>query len=119
MTYLNIEDARFLFGALIQLLPMVLSITLIALFAYRPERGLFKEFAGYIVALVIFVLIVLFIDVLILARLTYDIQGDCGLPVFGIILSMVALGSLFVFVIAYLYKVDKLAGQLQTNKGKK
>jgi len=98
---------------------MVLSITLIALFAYSPERGLFKKFAGYIVALVIFVLIVLFVDMLILIRLTYYMQGDCGVPVFGSILSMIALGSLFVFVIVYLNKVDKLAEKLQTNTGKK
>jgi len=103
---MNIEDARFLFSALIQALPTMISLSLIAIFWLRPERGLFKRFFTHIYVLIFLFYIAIVGDIIILTNLEGFIKSDLTLY-YGLGISCAAIIFLIYFLIMYIFVAKK------------
>jgi len=111
---MNIDDARFLFSALIQMLPMVISVSLLILFAnpiLKEDRIIVllgKKRNSIIIVVIIMVLLFYssFVgDILVLMNLKLLIDTNSILPKAFIFLSGISLIYLILFVLWYLYQL--------------
>lgn len=104
---MNIEDARFLFSALIQALPTVISLSLIAVFALKPERGLFKKCFRKIIFLIAMFYLAIFGDIFMLYDLENLIKTNSAQPIIFLYISGLAIFSLILFLFWYINEVNK------------
>lgn len=116
----NIEDTRFLLSALIQALPTVLSIGLIALFAFpKSRKGNVKNFRTYSRYMSSFFILILIIgiatiqDAIVLANLE-ELQSNSLIINICIILSSAALFLIPIFLVMYLLTINKF--EVEDNK---
>jgi hypothetical protein len=99
---MNIDDTRFLFSALLQVLPTALSIAFVAVISIRKERKKLKKcLLPFILLVVLFLAAILFI-MLTLFDLSnqYSIFSQIIWFTFGI--SYASILFLFVFLVSYL-----------------
>jgi len=108
MSIINIGDAQFLFSALIQVLPTVLSIILLALFALKPERGFFREFRYWIFALIFIFFFSLFFNIIVLIGLSFFNKQFEYIPILAVIFSMMAIAYLLFFLFKYISRINNL-----------
>lgn len=104
---MNIEDARFLFSALIQALPTVISLSLIAVFALKPERGLFRRYFWKIIFLIICFYLSILGDIFVLYDLEKFVNENSWIPVLFLVISIIAIVSLIIFLIWYIADLNK------------
>ena len=111
---MNIDDVRFLLSVLIQTLPTVLSLGLIALFAFpKSRRGNVRNFKTYRLFLVIFLLLALFVtaatiqDVIALANLEENFQNNPEFLDTCILYSSIVLLIIPIFLVMYLLTISK------------
>jgi hypothetical protein len=111
MIPLNIEDLRFLLSALIQILPTILSITLIALFAF-PEltRSVREKFRTCIILSALMILIFFLAitsDITVLMGLEHFFENDKSMVLIAIGTSGLAIIYLYCFMIWIFYQFLK------------
>ena len=109
----NIEDTRFLLSALIQALPTVLSLGLIALFAFPKSRmGKVRNFRIYSKYMSSFFILILIIgvatiqDAIVLANLE-ELQNSSIIINICIVLSSIALFLIPIYLVMYLLTINK------------
>jgi hypothetical protein len=107
MSYINIDDARFLFSALIQALPTMISLSLIAIFWLRPERGYFKQFFNHILWLILLFYIVIIGDIGVLLTLDWWIKNNDLGPLAFLAISCFSIIYLIYFLLKYVSEVYK------------
>ena len=110
----NIEDLRFLLSALIQMLPTILSITLITLFAFpefykniKKDTQFFKKIINYSITMVIIFVIAIFLDIIALLQLDYLYSNILNIVFIAIIYSMFSILYLFYVLSRVLKKILK------------
>ncbi len=102
-----IEDARYLFSALIQALPTVISLSLIAIFALKPERGFFRKCIWRIGVLISLFFFAILGDMYVLYDLDNLIKNNSWPLFVFLIISTIAIVALIVFLLWYIYLVNK------------
>lgn len=103
---MNIEDARFLFSALIQALPTIISLSLIAVFALKIERGFFKRFYKHIIFIILLFYIAILGDIVILNNLQNFIENNSFSPYIFLGISCFAIIYLIYFLFLYIHEVN-------------
>jgi len=118
---MNIEDTRFLLSALIQALPTALSLGLIAFFAFPKSRKRnVKNFRIYSKYMASFFILILFVgvatiqDAIVLANLENYLQNNSVIIQACIIFSSVALFLIPIFLVMYLFAINKF--EVEDNK---
>ena len=108
---MNIEDIRFLLSALLQALPTVLSLGLIALFAFPKtrkgikNRKMYAIFMFVLIMLSVFILVTTCRDAITLMNLEYLLQNNPSQIESNINYSIVSLALMPLFLIFYLITV--------------
>jgi predicted neutral ceramidase superfamily lipid hydrolase len=105
---MEIEDVRFLLSALIQALPAIISLSLIAVFALKPERGIIKDNYKNLLFLVLIFYIAIIFCVLSLYKLTEYIEQQSYILNFSIIISVVAIVYLTLFLLKIITTYKRL-----------
>jgi len=104
---MNIEDARFLFSALIQALPTIISLSLIAVFALKPEKGLFKKCFKKTLLLISIFYIAIVGDIIILYNLENFIENNNLIINSFMLISCFAIIYLIYFLYWYIIEIKK------------
>ena len=117
----NIEDARFLLSALIQALPTVLSLGLIALFAFPKSRKknskslrIYSKYMASFFILILFVGVATIQNAIVLANLENYLKDDAIILQVCIMLSSIVLFLVPAFLILYLLRISKF--EVEDNK---
>ncbi|MBD3230459.1 MAG: hypothetical protein GF329_19925 [Candidatus Lokiarchaeota archaeon] len=115
---MNIEDIRFLLSVLIQTLPTVLSLGLIALFAFpKSRKGNVRNLKIYYLFVFLFLILAVLVtgatiqDVIALSRLEEIFQNDPAFLENCILLSSIALFLIPIFLIMYLLTISRFESE--------
>jgi len=103
----DIYDIQFLLSALIQVLPTILSISLLGFTALSPERGYYKRFSKPIFIIILIVLYSLLMDIIVLSSLKEFLENNSFLVSFSLVLSLISIGILFSFIGYFIREVSK------------
>lgn len=100
---MNIDDIRFLFSALIQALPTIISLSLIGVFALKPEREIVKKYRKALIIIVVIFYIAILMNIITLVFLTTIIESYSYLLAISSGFSVIAIicltGILIQFII--------------------
>ena len=111
MIPLNIDDLRCLMSVLIQILPTVLSITLIALFAFpgltRGIKEKIKKCIRFSILMIVIFFIAIGLDIIVLMGLEYYYENAKWLPLIAIGVSGLAIFYLYIFMVWILIEFHK------------
>ena len=101
---LSLEDVRYLFSALIQALPTIISLSLIGVFALKPERNALRDCYRQLIFMILIFYLAIISNIVVLLNLNRYITSYFVITIGSIVLSIIAIIYLIIFLVWFIYQ---------------